>query len=126
MMNLWNLAELASKAAIGIDSHIIGQPRDERFYVYVKELAQEIECASRASYLNPTETIFLADSIWPYEKNRGNNIDQIYLEANILSKDLYHFEELSRERQEELRGACLSLSKAAQRYSRPFIFRLVA
>lgn len=115
MMNLWILADLSSKAAIGINSHIIGQHRDRRFYGYVKELAQEIEGASRR-HLYSTEMDFLIKAIWPNEKNRGNNIDQIYLEANLLSRVLYHFEELSRERQEELRDACLGLSKAAQSY----------
>lgn len=52
-------------------------------------------------------------------KNRGDHIDQLYLEANLLSKDLYHFEELPREKQEELRGACIELSRQARYLSGP-------
>ena len=118
MMNLWLLKDLALDAAMEIDFQRIGKPNDE-FNNRVIELAKELESASKADCLDPIYMGFLIDSIFPREKNRGNHIDQIYLETNLLSKELYHFQDFSEERQIDLIHTCLELSKQAERHYGP-------
>ena len=71
--------------------------------------------------------MMMADTIWPNREDwKGKTVEDTKLQTWLFAKDLETLTELPREKQEELRGTCLSLSRNAQRYSRPFTLKLVA
>jgi hypothetical protein len=114
-MNLYDLVLLANNSAIEIDSNIIRKVYTG--YSYVRELAQEMENASR-NYLDSTEILLFVEVIWPNEKDRiGRNVDEVYLQTNLLAKDLFHFSKFPKERQEELRNICVGLSRQASKHN---------
>jgi hypothetical protein len=107
---------LASRAAQGIDSYFRGKGKEE-YYKHVDQIAKEIDSFSK----DPRDLDWfgiLTKIIWPIEENLKGVIEDVYLQANLLAKDLLVFRELSTERQEELRDVCLEISKQARYHRR--------
>lgn len=119
------MAFLASLSAIAIDSHINGRVK-EKDYSNVKELVKKLDGLSKEQS-NPTGLIMLADVIWPDNEDlKGKEKDDVYLQINLLAKDLACFREFSRDRQEELRDVCVELSRRSMYYSDSYRIGLAA
>ena len=119
-----NLASGASNAAIAIDHHLLGRAMQKE-YQNINILSERLYSIVRD--YDPTPEWMMNDTIWPNREDwKGKTVEDTKLQTWLFAKDLETLTELSRERQEELRDACLSLSRNAQRYSRPFILRLAA
>jgi len=125
MRNYRDLAFLTSSSAIAIDSHINGTAKKED-YSNVEELVKELYKRSKEQS-NPTSLIMLAKVIWPNNEDlKGKKKDDVYLQTNLLAKDLACFREFPRERQEELRNVCIELSKRSMYYSDSYRLGLAA
>jgi len=110
MRNYRDLVFLTSLSAITIDSHLNWRVK-EKEYSYVKKLANELDGLSKEQ-LDPAGLIMLAEVIWPNKEDlKGKQDVDVYLQTNLLAKDLACFREFPRERQEELRDVCVKLSK---------------
>ncbi len=118
MRNYRGLAFLTSLSAIATDLYI-NKGAKEKDYSNVKELAKELGKISKEQ-LDPKGLLMLTEVIWPnIEAWEGKKDDDVYLQINLLAKDLTHFREFSRKRQEELRDVCVKLSKKSMYYSYP-------
>ena len=110
MKDYRDLAFLTSLSAIAIDSHLNWRIKKKE-YSYVKDLAKELDGLSKEQ-LDPAGLIMLAEVIWPNKEDlKGKQDGEVYLQTNLLAKDLACFREFPRERQEELRDVCVKLSK---------------
>ena len=119
MRNYRGLAFLASLSAIATDLYI-NKGTKEKDYSNVKELAKELGKISKER-LDPKGLLMLAEVIWPNNEDlKGKKEDDVYLQINLLAKDLDHFREFPKERQEELRYVCVELSKKSMYYSYPY------
>ena len=117
MRNYEKLDFLASLSAIAIDSHITEQA-NKKNYSNVRDLSKRLRMLSNKEELNPTGLLMFAKVIWPNDEDlKGKKDCDVYPQVNLLAKDLACFEELSREKQKELRNVCLELSKKSQYYS---------
>jgi len=106
----WGL--LASLAARGINSHIEKEVK-KKDHVIIKELAEKLDKLSKKQ-LDPVGLIMLLQVIWPnHEDLKEKKKEDVYLQTNLLAKDLACFRKFSRERQEELRDICIELSERA-------------
>jgi hypothetical protein len=125
MKDYRDLAFLTSLSAIAIDFHI-NKKANEKDYSNVKELAKELDRLSKKQ-VDPTGLVMLAEVIWPNNEDlKGKEKDDVYLQINLLAKDLACFKEFPRERQEELRDICVELSKESMYYSNPYRLGLAA
>ena len=119
-----NLASGASNAAIAIDHHLLGRAVQEEY--------QNINILSERLYgivknHDIMSEMMMGDVIWPNREDwKGKTVEDTKLQKWLFAKDLETLTELSRERQEELRGTCLSLSRTAQRYSSLYKRRFLA
>lgn len=119
MRSYHDLAHLANLSAIAIEFHINETAKKEN-YSNVKDLSKKLNEFSKEQ-LDPTGLIMLAEVIWSDDKDLiGKREDDVYLQANLLAKDLACFREFPRERQEELRDVCVELSKKSMYYSNPY------
>jgi len=125
MKDYRDLAFLTSLSAIAIDFHI-NKKANEKDYSNVKELAKELDKLSKKQS-DPTGLLMLAEVIWPNNEDlKGKEKDDVYLQTNLLAKDLACFREFPRERQEELRNVCVELSRRSMYYSNPYRLELAA
>jgi hypothetical protein len=110
MRDYRDLVFLTSLSAITIDSHLNWRVKKKE-YSYVKKLVKELDGLSKEQ-LDPAGLIMLAEVIWPNKEDlKGKQDGDVYLQTNLLAKDLACFREFPRERQEELRDVCVKLSK---------------
>ena len=110
MRNYHDLAFLTSLSAITIDSHLNWRVKKKE-YSYVKKLVKELDRLSKEQ-LDPAGLIMLAEVIWPNKEDlKGKQDGDVYLQTNLLAKDLACFREFPRERQEELKDVCVKLGK---------------
>ena len=110
MRNYHDLASLANLSAIAIDFHI-NKKANEKDYSNVKDLSKKLDGLSKEQ-LDPAGLIMLAEVIWPNKEDlKGKQDGDVYLQTNLLAKDLACFREFPRERQEELRDVCVKLGK---------------
>ena len=110
MRSYRDLAFLASLSAITIDSYLNWRVKKKE-YSYVKKLVKELDGLSKEQ-LDPAGLIMLTEVIWPNKEDlKGKQDGDVYLQTNLLAKDLACFREFPRERQEELRDVCVRLSK---------------
>ena len=115
------LAKQALDAATAIDNHRLGLATTEQ-YQSVKDLAQTLYRISEG--YDPTSEMMMGNVFWPNKEDlKGKTVEDAKLQTRRFANDLETLTELLGERQEELRDASLSLSKAAQRYSRPLILK---
>lgn len=93
---------------------------------HVKKLAEYLDNVSKGKQ-EVMESVMYADLIWPgFDDMRGKTTSDVYLHINLLAKDLRCFEELSRERQEELMNTCSRLSQLAHPNRNRYWFGLAA
>lgn len=119
-----NLSLKACNVAIAIDNHILGRAKEEE-YQTIKGLSEGLYAMVEA--YDPDFELMMAETIWPDIKDwPGKTREDTKLQNWLFAKDLSTLIELPRERQEELRDACISLSRMANTYSKPLILRLVA
>jgi len=110
MRDYRDLVFLTSLSAITIDSHLNWRVKKKE-YSYVKKLVKELDGLSKEQ-LDPAGLNMLAEVIWPNKEDlKGKQDGDVYLQTNLLAKDLACFREFPRERQEELRDVCVRLSK---------------
>ncbi len=122
----YDLPLLASTAAIAIEFHL-NSVGEKKYYDYVSKLAEKVDKFSKKEYDEFNMGVPLLESFWPDSKDwNGRVVDDIYLHANLLAKDLRCFTELSRERQEELRDVCIRISDRAALATHSYRFGLVA
>ena len=110
-MHSINLALLASKSAIYLERCSRGTPSPD--FDTVNELAEEVYRLSKDE--NDLYSVMLAYLVWPEnEDHRWRNMSKVYVHTNLLAKELAHFRDFSSEKQKELSGVCLHLSRLAQ------------
>ena len=98
---------IASGAALDIECYLQGGEQSSS--EYVNHLAEEVDRISK----NPSidNSVMLTKLAWPNREDlKGKSIEEAYVWANLLAKDLKYFREFPREKQEELRDACMELS----------------
>lgn len=114
-----DLSLMASLSAIEIEVYMNKGTRFDQ-KSNVRELAEELEGFSREK-----PDMFRADLysrfLWPsMDDFKTKTENDIYLQMNLFAKDLKYFEELSRDKQEELRENCTKLSRLAMAQGNPF------
>ena len=115
MLRDTELSFVAIDSALSIDRHLLGKA-EEKDYETIKTLAREIENYSK-DYLDLTKRVMFAEVVWPNKEDwKGRTLDEVNLQINFFSKDLYCFKELSKERQKTLREVCTDLCKKSMRY----------
>ena len=111
MRNYRDLAHLASLSAMVIDSYINNWRIKKKEYFYVKELIKELDRLSKER-LDLGGLVMLAEVIWPNNEDlKRKEKDDVYLQTNLLAKNLARFREFSKEKQEELKDVCVDLSR---------------
>ena len=109
-----DLARLASIAAIKIDLHL-NNVVNLRYYSSTEDLSERLESLSDKRY-RFIDGMFFSEVFWPnVEDGKDKTMDDVYQRIEIFSKDLKNFKELSRDKQEGLRDACIRISMLAQR-----------
>ena len=126
-MDYRDLAFLASGSAVAIEIYLNGDKSENHFSQNVEKLSEEVGRLSKRDGYDFGNILMLAEIIWPNRKDwKDGAVDGVYLQANLLAKELRCFNELSRERQIELRDVCLKVSNLASRNCRRDYYGLVA
>ena len=112
-MNLIYSIIIASEAALGMDRHLRGTAK-ESDYNAVQKLSEKILETSSKQSLDPLDVGMYSQFVWPNQDLRGKTTEDLRLQLHLFQRDLSSFEDLSRERQEELRSYCVGLSRAYQ------------
>jgi hypothetical protein len=108
----------ASLAAIAIDKYLRQKATQEE-YENIDRLSKKLY-GIRDSY-EPLSDLMMADVIWPNRRDwKGKKVGDTKLHTWLFAKDLSTLKDLSIGRQQELKEACLDLSRTARRSSRPF------
>ena len=104
-----DLSLLASTSAIAISYYLNGRAT-QKGYDLLEKLSEEIDRLSK-SKLSVSEELVLAEIIWPnHEDWVGKNREDVYLQANLLAKNLRYFDDSPIREQEKLRNVCLEIS----------------
>ena len=110
-----SLAFLASQSAVFLECYSSGIELDENWST-VGYLSEEMDYISKNQSIE--NSAMLLRLIWPKQKDwEGRTLDDVYLHANLLAKDLKYFKEFSRRKQSDLSDICLRLSMIASERS---------
>ena len=110
MINPFDSIPLSSLAAIEIELYL--RKRKSGSNEYSKKLAQEIDRKMRDNFIFSRDFFIMESLLWPnYEDLQGKTTGDLEVQVNLFTKELRYFEELNREKQEELLGMCLRLSR---------------
>jgi len=122
-----NLGLLASCAAVAIDHYLIGNGHYEGLKGNVKRLGKILYMATQPNDFHPSPGFVTVRDDWSasvvlnnvfkvYDGDGFETIGEVVQRTREVGLDIIKFEEHSREKQEELGGFCLELSKKARDY----------
>ena len=127
------LAEIASRAALNLDDHILSRAKS---YEDLNGLVRLLEpcnpetlsefMATSHEEIEPEVAFAFVDI---YTSGKGKKLErtsELGLEMYLLATELKSLNQLPKERLEELRGFCVTLSKAFSVRERPYRSLLVA
>ena len=114
----FNLALNASEAAVDISNIVFGNNIGIN-YPNIREISEYLYNISQNNKIDTTEGLMLAEAVWSNRKDwKGKREDYLKFQIRLFAKDLELLTQLSTERQEILRDACVDLSKSSLNYSR--------